>query len=92
VLTVENGKTKPLQTSGPGTIVGEIGLYGQTEYAGSGIADKPTTVYQLSQRSLQQMQQEQPAIAATFHQTVARILASRLTQAVAGVEKLMRLQ
>ncbi|WP_204140219.1 SulP family inorganic anion transporter [Halomicronema sp. CCY15110] len=92
VLTVENGNTKLLQTSGPGTIVGEIGLYGQTEYAGSGIADKPTTVYQLSQRSLQQMQQEQPAIAAEFHQTVARVLASRLTQAVTGVEKLMRLQ
>ncbi|RZM82535.1 SulP family inorganic anion transporter [Leptolyngbya iicbica] len=92
VLTVENGKTKPLQTSGPGTIVGEIGLYGQTEYAGSGVADKPTTVYKLSQRSLTQMQQEQPAIAAEFHQTVARILASRLNQAVAGVEKLMRLQ
>ncbi len=91
-LELENGKMKPLQTSGPGTIVGERGLYGQTEYAGSGVADKATTVYKLSRRSLHQMQQEQPAIAAEFHQTVARVLASRLKQAVAGVEKLMRLQ
>jgi len=38
------------------------------------------------------MQQEQPAIAAEFHQAVARILAGRLTQAVNGLEKLMLLQ
>ena len=91
-LALEDGKTKQLQTSGPGTIVGEIGLYGQTQYAGSGITDKPTSVYKLSRRSLDQMQQEQPAIAAEFHQAVARILAGRLTQAVNGLEKLMLLQ
>lgn len=91
-LVCEGNKTKQLQTSGPGTIVGEIGLYGQTFHAGSGVADKPTSVYKLSRRSLAQMQQEHPAIAAEFHQTVARILAGRLTQAVAGVEKLMLLQ
>ncbi|MGF1460296.1 MAG: SLC26A/SulP transporter family protein [Leptolyngbyaceae cyanobacterium] len=91
-LTLENGKTKHLQTSGPGTIVGEVGLYGKTLYAGSGVTDKPTTVYRLSQQALSTMQQERPDLAAEFHQTVARILATRLTQAVAGVERLMLLQ
>ncbi|HEY9887811.1 MAG TPA: SulP family inorganic anion transporter [Candidatus Obscuribacterales bacterium] len=91
-LELGEGKTKQLQTSGPGTIVGEVGLYGQTRYAGSGMADKPSSVYQLSRSALEQMQQEHPDIAAEFHQAVARILAARLTQAVAGVEKLMRLQ
>ncbi|MEM6434779.1 MAG: SulP family inorganic anion transporter [Cyanobacteria bacterium P01_D01_bin.115] len=91
-LELADGKKQPLQTSGPGTIVGEVGFYGQTVRAGSGIADKTTCVYTLSRKALMKMQRERPDIAAEFHQVVARILADRLTQAVAGVEKLMLLQ
>ncbi|MEM6517771.1 MAG: SulP family inorganic anion transporter [Cyanobacteria bacterium P01_C01_bin.70] len=91
-LELGANKTKQLRTSGPGTIVGEIGLYRQTRHIGSCSADKPTSVYKLSRRSLGQMQQERPDIAATFHQTVARILAEQLAQTVAGLEKLMLLQ
>ncbi|MGD1860137.1 MAG: SLC26A/SulP transporter family protein [Leptolyngbyaceae cyanobacterium] len=91
-LELAPDKVKHLQTSSSGTIVGEIGLYGQTRHAGSGVADKPTSVYRLSRRSLDQMQQERPDIAAAFHQTVAKLLAEQLAQAVAGVEKLMLLQ
>ncbi|MEM6836914.1 MAG: SulP family inorganic anion transporter [Cyanobacteria bacterium P01_C01_bin.120] len=91
-LELGPGRVKHLQTSSSGTIVGEIGLYGQTRHAGSGVADKPTSVYRLSRRSLDQMQQERSDIAAAFHQTVAKLLAEQLAQAVAGVEKLMLLQ
>jgi SulP family sulfate permease len=91
-VELESGQTKPLQTSGPGTIVGEVGLYGQTRHRASGVADKASSVYKLSRQALQKMQRERPEIAAEFHQTVARILADRLSQAVSGVEKLMLLQ
>lgn len=91
-FVLADGQQQQLQTSGPGTIVGEVGFYGQTARAGSGIADKTTCVYRLSRSSLTKLQQERPDIAAEFHQVVGRILANRLTQAVAGVEKLMLLQ
>jgi len=87
-----DGERKLLQTSGAGTIMGEVGLYGQTQHTASCVADKPSSVYKLTRTALSRMQREHPELAAEFHQTVARILADRLSQAVAGVQKLMLLQ
>lgn len=91
-LEMDNGVTKQLQTSGSGTIVGEVGLYGQTNYAASCISDKSSCLYQLSRPSLEKMQQEEPALAAEFNHSIARILAGRLVHTAAGVEKLLLLQ
>jgi SulP family sulfate permease len=77
-LTFENGKRVRLQTLGPGTVVGELGLYLGTMRTASAIADSPTIAYRLTQSALLEMREKEPALAAAFHEFAVRLLSERL--------------
>ena len=88
-LDEPGGGTVRLRTMGPGTVVGEMALYGGERRTASVVTDTPSTILRLSTEALERMQQRDPHIAAEIHRTVARLLAKRLAMTLRSQRDLM---
>ena len=82
-LEFEDGRTLRLRTMGPGTVVGEVGLFLRGTRAASVVTDQPCTVYRLSVDALERMRRENPDLALAFHRYVICLLGERLTSSTA---------
>jgi SulP family sulfate permease len=91
-LTVEyrTEEKKPvrLETSGPGSIVGELGMYLNTPAAATVIAARPSTVYRLSSDGLHRMEREDPLAAGILHRFLLKRVGRRLLATLETVEAL----
>ena len=79
-IELDNGRTMRIRTMGAGTVVGEIGLYLNQQRLASVVTEEPCTIYRLTIDSLHKMEQENPPLAAAFHEFMVRVLAERITQ------------
>jgi SulP family sulfate permease len=77
-LEVHDGQTVRLRKIGPGTVLGELGLYLGATRSASVVADEASTVYRLRGSALRQMKETDPELASAFHEYMARLLAERL--------------
>ena len=77
-LESEDGKIVRLRTMGPGTVVGELGFYLAQPASASVVVQEPGTVYRFSVDALHRMQENDPKLAALFHEFMARLLGKRL--------------
>lgn len=77
-LESEDGKIIRLRTMGPGTVVGELGFYLGQRASASVVVQQSGTVYRFSADALHRMQENDPQIAALFHEFMARLLGERL--------------
>lgn len=78
-LELENGRFLRLSAMGPGTVVGEVGMFLGGQRMASVVTEKPCKVYRLTTAALERMRGEDPVLALAFHQFVVRLLAERLT-------------
>lgn len=76
-----DGKTKKLRTQSSGTVIGEIGIYSDSNATATVLASKDTTLYCLSKDELQQMESADPELAILVHRLVAINIGRKLTQA-----------
>jgi SulP family sulfate permease len=53
------------------------------------VADRPSRVYRLPRQALDRMQADDPALAALFHQFIARLIAERLVTTSETVDLLL---
>lgn len=90
ILELGEGRTARLRKMGPGTIVGEVGLYRGTRTTASVVIDEPGVVYALPAASLREMEARDPEGAAAFHRFIAELLAERLSGATGTIEALLR--
>jgi len=81
LLKAENGDVIRLRTLGPGSVVGEIGLYLGRPRTASLIAETDSVVWRLLPEAVAKMEREDPRSAAALHEILARMLAGRLIQA-----------
>ena len=80
MVELDNGRHMRVRTMEAGTVVGEIGFYlGQPRLA-SVVTEEPATAYRLTGEALERMQNENPALASSFHEFMVRVLAERVTQ------------
>ncbi len=79
-----------LRTLGPGTTVGEIGLYLDAARSADVLADEPTRAVQLSGEALTTMREQDPVLLAAVHQMIARQLAEWVVQGDRGLRALRR--
>ncbi len=79
-----------LRTMGPGSVVGEIGLYLNLPRTASLVVDAESLVWRLTPEALDAMEAEDPPAAAALHAFLARTVASRLVQANELLEISMR--
>lgn len=87
-IALANNRTKRLRTMGPGTVVGESGLYLDAKRSATVTANGPVILYRLSYDALQRLTREAPELAAAFHEFVARLLAQRIVDSTAAVKSL----
>jgi SulP family sulfate permease len=68
-----------LRSMGPGTVVGEVGMFLQGQRMASVVTETECTVYRLSAESLERICNSEPDLALALHQFLLRLLAERLT-------------
>ena len=90
VVESTGGEPIRLRTMGSGVLVGEMGLYTAAARSASVRAEQPSTLYRLSFKRLNDMQDHAPEVASAFHRFVARLLASRLAQKSKEVQALLQ--
>ncbi len=79
-----------LETMKNGRVVGDIGFYlGDTRTADV-ITTERCVMYRLSNKSLRQVERENPEVASMLHQIMVRLLAERVTQLVKTVNALQK--
>jgi len=88
-LEGEEGDTMRLRTRGPGTVVGEVGLYLGTPATASVVVEGACTVYRLSAEALDRMEAQAPELASAFHRAMASHLSDRLASTTEIVQALM---
>jgi len=69
------------RTYGPGTVVGEMGLYSGEPRSADVVADVDTVLLVLTRERLEALEREEPAAAAHFHRQVVTTLSLRLQAA-----------
>jgi SulP family sulfate permease len=77
-LELEGEQRVRLQSLEGGTMVGELGLYLGTKRSASAIADYQTVAYRLTRSALLAMKEQEPELAAAFHEFMLRQTCERL--------------
>jgi SulP family sulfate permease len=77
---LSNGQLARARTLGPGSVIGEIGVYLGTVRTASVAVDQPVRMLRVTRQALQLMQDQDPDLAIAFHQMIVRLLAERLLQ------------
>jgi len=88
-IELESGETARLRTMGSGTVVGEIGTYLNKPASATVVTDMPCIIYFLSTESLKKMEQDEPAIAASFHKFMAELISQRLVNSNTTLQALL---
>ena len=88
-LELPNGRRVRLRSIRGGATVGEMGIYLGGTRTASVVASRRSTVYRLSHQSLEEMRENDPEIAALFHEWIARLLAERIADNNRMFEALM---
>jgi sulfate permease, SulP family len=78
---VAHGPAVRLRTMGPGSIVGEIGLYLNLPRTASLKVDTDSIIWRLTPDALAAMEQKDPQAASALHECLARMVAARLVHA-----------
>jgi sulfate permease, SulP family len=83
------GKRMRLRTVRPGVVVGEIAMYTGVPRTADVVAETPCVVLQLTRASIEQLEAEEPELAAALHRWLARTLAERLDDTLKGFDALL---
>ncbi|HEY3323698.1 MAG TPA: SulP family inorganic anion transporter [Planctomycetota bacterium] len=89
MLPLEGGTSIRLRSFGPGTVVGEMGLYTKQPRSADVVTTVPCRVQKLSAARMAQMEKEHPDVAIAFHSYVVRLLSSRLAAANEEIRNLL---
>jgi sulfate permease, SulP family len=87
-LERDGKKVKRLRTMGPGSVVGESGLYMGEKRSATVTASRQATLYRLSEGALRRLTAEAPELAAAFHHFVVTLLARRIVHSTGPVRSM----
>jgi SulP family sulfate permease len=81
LLECADGREIRLRKMGPGSIVGEMGLYLASPATASVRTRQPSTLHFLSQEALARMERNDPELATALHRFIVQLLGERLSRA-----------
>jgi SulP family sulfate permease len=87
--TTHEGTRLRLRTLRPGVVVGEITLYTDVPRTADVVAEVPSVVLKIGRAEIEQLEREQPELAATLHRWLATQLAERLTDTMRSFDVLL---
>lgn len=88
-LVTPEGTQMRVGTVLPGVMVGEVGYYTATVRTADVIAEVPSVVLKLTRASIEQLETEEPEVAATLHRWFGRALAERMTDRIRVLDSLL---
>jgi sulfate permease, SulP family len=88
-LVTPQGTRMRLRTVRPGVVVGEVGMYTGVPRTADVVAETPCVVLRLSRASIEQLEADEPELAAALHRWLARTLAERLGDTLKGFDALL---
>ncbi len=79
-VNLENGSGQRvrLRTLGPGTVIGELGLYLRQPSTASVVTEMESVFYRLTAEALERIEQQDPDVAAAFHRFIVHRLGEKL--------------
>ncbi len=80
-MTTLEGDQRRVGSMGPGTVIGEMGLYLGSVRSASAVAEKDSIFYRMNAETLQGLDAEDPELAAAVHRFFVLVLSRRLTHA-----------
>ena len=91
-VRLDSGKGEQirLKTLGPGTVVGEVSLYLESEASASVVTDVDCRIYYLSKENFKKLQLEAPEKTTMLHSYVVKLLSDRLAESNATIQAFMR--
>jgi sulfate permease, SulP family len=88
-LVTPEGTRMRLRTVRPGVVVGEIAMYTGVPRTADVVAETPCVVLRLTRASIEQLEADEPELAAELHRWLARTLAERLDDTLKGFDALL---
>ena len=88
-LVTPEGTQMRVGTVLPGVMVGEVGYYTATVRTADVIAEVPSVVLKLTRAAIEQLETEEPEVAATLHRWFGRALAERMTDRIRVLDSLL---
>ncbi len=85
-----DGSTLRLRTMCGGTLVGEMGVYGNAPRSATISAEQDCVLHRLSRESLERLHADDPDLALVFHRFAVRLLSERLAEKTREVQALFR--
>jgi SulP family sulfate permease len=89
MIRLLNSQPKRMRTFGPGTVVGEMGLYAKQPRSADVLAEGSCRVRRLTADSLARLEREHPEVAIQFHTFVIKLLSARLIAANEEIKSLL---
>jgi sulfate permease, SulP family len=75
-----DGVSTRLRGMGPGSVFGEIGLYGEPKRTARVTADRPTVLLRMKFQRFRELEKEQPALTQSFHKHIIRTMSHRMAR------------
>jgi len=88
ILESRDGKDVRLVTMGPGTVVGEMGVYTKRPRSATARASTACTLYALSTTNFDRIQRSDPELASRFHQHIVCSLVDHLDMSNATIHNM----
>jgi sulfate permease, SulP family len=88
-METPEGTRMRLRAMRPGVVVGEIAMYTGVPRTADVVAETPSVVLRLSRASIEQLEAEEPELAAALHRWLARTLAERLSDTLRAFDALL---
>ncbi len=83
------GKSRRLRAMGPGTVIGESGIYLGSARSAGVRASQPCVLLKMTAVELDRLARDEPAIAAAFHRYIAATLADRIVTTTSASQVLL---
>jgi SulP family sulfate permease len=83
------GMRMRLATISPGVVVGEVAMFSGVPRMADVVAEEPSVVLRLRRSTIEQMESEEPELAAALHRWLARTLAERLSDTMREFDALL---
>jgi SulP family sulfate permease len=88
-LVTPEGTQMRVGTVLPGVMVGEVGYYTAAARTADVVAEVPSVVLKLTRAAIEQLETEEPEVAATLHRWFGRALAERMTDRIRVLDSLL---
>jgi sulfate permease, SulP family len=89
LLPLGNGQTRRLRSFGPGTIVGEMGLYSKQPRSADVVANMNCRLRKLATEDLAKLEHDHPEVAIKLHTFVIKRLSARVIAANDEIRELL---